>query len=96
MSAKTLPVLVLCLSWHFSQTRQLFERKEPVLLTVIQVINRNNQLVGRINGFRIYGIRFGVMVCIDLNGWLVQNKLSLPDEAPEQFNTNFLVGVLIK
>ncbi len=33
------------------------------------------------------------MVCIDLNGWLVQNKLSLPDEAPEQFNTNYLVGV---
>ena len=48
------------------------------------------------NGFRIYGIRFGVMVCIDLNGWLVLNKLSLPDEAPEQFNTNFLVGVLVK
>ena len=53
MTAKTLPVPVLCLSWHFSRTRQLFERKEPVLLTVIQVINRNNQLVGRMNGFRI-------------------------------------------
>ena len=74
MTAKTLPVPVLCLSWHFSQTRQLFERKEPVLLTVIQVINRNNQLVGRMNGFRIYGIRFGVMVCIDLNGWLIQKS----------------------
>ena len=36
------------------------------------------------------------MVCIDLNGWLVLNKSSLPDEAPEQFNTNFLVGVLVK
>lgn len=41
------------------------------------------------NGFRIYGIRFGVMVCIDLNGWLVLNKSSLQDEAPEQFNTIF-------
>ena len=95
MSVKTLPVPVLCLSWHFSQTRQLFERKEPVLLTVIQVINRNNQLVGRMNGFRIRKIVLALWFASTLTDGLFSTSHRFRMKPPNSL-TLFLVGVLVK
>ncbi len=58
----------------FITRRQLFERKEPVLLTVIQVINQNNQLVGRMNGFRIRKIVLALWFASTLTDGLLRTS----------------------